>query len=315
MMEEINEPFYVYLFLDPRKVGNFIYGENKEICFNNEPFYVGKGKGSRYKHHFAKSARENETNTFKLRVIKKIEKLGLVPIVIFMRTNINENDAFITEKQLIRDIGRRDLGLGPLTNLTDGGEGASGIIYSDKMKEKRRGKNNGMYGTHRFGVLNPFYGKHHTEEYKAKMSGVGNPMFGKHHTEESRQKLSDVWSKEKHPNIGLKGKDNPLFGKKMPMEFCIKVSQGLKGKPKSEEHKRNMSIVRKGTFQGNENPNHQYIYTFIDMNGNKYTTDYLSNFCDEHGLKTHTIIAYFGQHINTCKGWTFSRVKKDIGEN
>ncbi len=36
--------FYVYIYLDPRKPGNFVYGD---FLFKFEPFYDGKGKGDR----------------------------------------------------------------------------------------------------------------------------------------------------------------------------------------------------------------------------------------------------------------------------
>lgn len=82
---------------------------------------------------------------------------------------------------------------------------------SKKTKERLQDKtNHPMYGTHRYGEDNPFYGKHHTEESKKKMSestvgsyaGENNPMYGKHHTEETRDKMSRNhadFSHEKHP--------------------------------------------------------------------------------------------------------------------
>ena len=44
--------FYVYIYLDPRKRGKYIYEEFK---FNYEPFYVGKGKGDQIKSHLNES--------------------------------------------------------------------------------------------------------------------------------------------------------------------------------------------------------------------------------------------------------------------
>lgn len=52
--------------------------------------------------------------------------------------------ADLHERYLISFYGRRDLGLGILCNLTDGGEGAPGKIVSEetrkKMSSKRKGK-------------------------------------------------------------------------------------------------------------------------------------------------------------------------------
>lgn len=54
------------------------------------------------------------------------------------------------------------------------------IQMSISRKGKNCGKLNGMYG--RKGELNPFYGKHHTQEFKDKLSkcrmGQNNPSFG-----------------------------------------------------------------------------------------------------------------------------------------
>ena len=58
------------------------------------------------------------------------------------------------------------------------------------------------------GSGNPFYGKHHTEEQKRKLSelikGENNYFYGKHHTEEQKRKLSEAmkgrYVGEKNPN-------------------------------------------------------------------------------------------------------------------
>ena len=133
-MEEALLHFYVYVYLDPRKPGKFKYGEYE---FDYEPFYVGKGEGDRYKTHLTESSLKSKDNPFKNNVIKKIIKeTGNIPKIIKYRINITELEAFELETKMIKVIGRRNIRTGPLTNLTDGGEGCSGRIITDETKEK-----------------------------------------------------------------------------------------------------------------------------------------------------------------------------------
>ena len=53
------------------------------------------------------------------------------------------------------------------------------------------GKNNPMYGVHRYGKENPFYGKKHTQEFK---DYIGNINRGRKASEETKNKLKDVWN-------------------------------------------------------------------------------------------------------------------------
>ena len=66
--EQPENRFYVYAYLDPRKPGIYTYGE---YTFDYEPFYIGKGTGSRLYRHLWESE-NNTTNNYKFRLIKKI---------------------------------------------------------------------------------------------------------------------------------------------------------------------------------------------------------------------------------------------------
>ena len=46
--------YYVYIYCDPRKKGEFKF-EGLEYIFNYEPFYVGMGKGYRFRRHTTKN--------------------------------------------------------------------------------------------------------------------------------------------------------------------------------------------------------------------------------------------------------------------
>jgi len=125
--------FYTYIYLDPRKPGSFDYGE---FHFDFEPFYVGKGQKNQCLNHL-KWAENTTDNSYKLNKIRKIQSLDLEPKVIKYKENLTEEAAFDLEKKIIKVIGRLDLGHGPLTNLTDGGEGIINVIHSKESIERQ----------------------------------------------------------------------------------------------------------------------------------------------------------------------------------
>ncbi len=129
--------FYVYVLLDTRRPGNFQYGR---FTFDYEPFYVGKGKGRRDISHFRLGNINKDQNLKKnlkrIHKIRKILELGLPPKVVRIKTNATEQVAFKLECRAIEIIGRGSKG--PLCNLTDGGEGTSGYVYTEEGRKKKR---------------------------------------------------------------------------------------------------------------------------------------------------------------------------------
>jgi hypothetical protein len=130
------------------------------------PYYVGKGKDNR--------GFESKSHRYACPPQNRI-RVHYWP---------DEETAFAYEIFFIDFYGRKDLGTGCLRNLTDGGEGVSGLKCSPstllKMREAKLGKKR----------------RPHTEETKRKMRekalGNNNPMFGKKYTmtEERREKIS-----------------------------------------------------------------------------------------------------------------------------
>lgn len=173
--------YFVYVFLDPNKNGVFKY-ENYE--FEYEPFYVGKGCGKRVEKHFNCYIKNMNDTTYKYRKIRHLLLNGQKPIIKKVIENVSEKEAFSIELKLIEIIGRHDLGKGPLSNHTNGGEGNSGRFTSEETKKKisESLKKCGR-------VYEP-----HTDEEKEHMRNIMigrvSPMKNKHQSQESRDKIS-----------------------------------------------------------------------------------------------------------------------------
>ena len=105
------------------------------------PFYVGKGKGQRMYVHRREALNENTNYRSIHRKIQSILGRGDEIEYCVVDSGLTEDQAFELEIFLIAEIGREDLGLGPLKNLTEGGEGGS--LISAESVELRRQKHIG----------------------------------------------------------------------------------------------------------------------------------------------------------------------------
>lgn len=179
---------YVYLLVDPR---------------NNQPFYVGKGRGRRM-HFHAWEARNSNKTTYKLNKIRKIHSLGLDVVVRKVDDKITDEQAKDLECLLIAEF--RDLGIN-LTNATDGGEGTLGFKQSPELINKRM--------AHR----------------------VGKPLSDEH-----KKKIKESWVLRKSQNLMNPKTKTRIFasnpncgfqkGYKQSEEHKAKIGASLKGKPK-----------------------------------------------------------------------------------
>lgn len=131
------EEYYVYIYLDPRKEGNFAYGDME---FEYEPFYVGKGKNNRYLDHLKLRNIDKRYNPIKFGKIKHILDCGLKPIILKIKEGLSEEDALKEETTLISKIDVINNG-GPLSNLTKGGDGGDTWIFlPEELKQERKKK-------------------------------------------------------------------------------------------------------------------------------------------------------------------------------
>jgi hypothetical protein len=246
--------YYVYVWLDPRKPGKYKYGDHK---FKYEPFYVGKGLNNRM---FA--FKREDGSSFLKRKLNNIT----CPICLKTKENLTEKEAFKEEIKMIALIGRYNLGKGPLTNLTDGGEGGSGHYHTSETKEKISRtviaslpfskKKRMRAAKKRRGVpLSP--------ENKLKVSAgllkirdhLSEMKKGKPLSKEHRKKISKAM-KGRPPTIGRTGIPHTEETKKKITEGLLRYysqhKSPNKGKHLSEEHKEKIRSATKGRVVWNK---------------------------------------------------------------
>ena len=215
--------FYIYALLDPRKEGLFRYGH---WVFHFEPFYIGKGKGNRAQHHLMNCSLSSKSH--KNNKIKAIKFAGLEPIILIKKRNLTEKQALNTEVSLIDKIGRSNLKTGPLTNLTDGGEGTSGKITTDECKAKLSAA-----------------AKAKPKEYWLAQRQLRNPVPTK--KEKARRKtFSKIRSGIKQSEELIAKRVEARSGYKHSEETKRKISSSSTGRRLTEEHKAKLRAANLG---------------------------------------------------------------------
>jgi hypothetical protein len=176
--------FYAYVHIRP---GADAYGA----------FYVGKGRGRR-SHDFSRR------NLYHTHIINKY---GPKNIDVAQMECSSEALTFDLERGLIKCL--RNMGVN-LVNVTDGGEGVSGLRHSEQSRAQMSAKR---------------IGKSHRKETKAKMSeisrGQANHFFGKSHSDETKKRISET--KKTNPT-------NYWSGKSRSEETRKKISEALMGR-------------------------------------------------------------------------------------
>jgi hypothetical protein len=193
MMSSLPVPhkrFCVYVYRDPRP------GKSRQ------PFYVGKGNiknGRAFKH-----LRFGSKNPLFARVLKKLKDAGMEPIIEIVEQFDDEEEAFSTERALIKEYGRRDLGTGNLANMTDGGDGNS---EPSAEKRKRLAEAASSF----------FAGRPKTLEHRARIGAA----------HKGRKKSAEWIARNRVANKG----------RKHTAEAKANMSASLRGRPKSQEWK------------------------------------------------------------------------------
>ena len=133
------------------------------------PYSIGKGKAGRITN-----------NLHRIAIPKEKEK------IIYLKKNLTDEEARKHEVYMIFLLGRKDLRTGILRNMTDGGEGCSGRVLSEKTKKK---------------LSNSHKGKKKSEEHRKALSEAAKKRKA---SKKTREKIS----------TSLKGRKNPSYGKR-----------------------------------------------------------------------------------------------------
>jgi hypothetical protein len=204
------------------------------------PRYVGKGHGNRDLSHENRSSVNWLKDQFIEQTWLMLDEIPKVKI----QENLTESEAFNIEILLIKTIGRIDRGTGPLTNMTDGGEGPSGRSRSREHQEK----------------LNALLsGKPRTEEVKAKIRAklLGHDVSeetrnkiragnkGKTHTEETKEIIRIKQTLHMTDPENRKRRSVALKGRSILEETKIKIGNAHRGKTISEEQR---ELLRKANL-------------------------------------------------------------------
>jgi hypothetical protein len=193
---------YVYLLVDPR---------------NKLPFYVGKGMGERCHFHVQEARYYVKRKSLKLNKIRKILSLGMAPEIVKVEENVSDRQAIELECLLIAEM--RDLGI-PLTNMTDGGDGAKGYKHTPEHIEYISGvlKGRKMPEDVRQKMRKPKSPEGRAAIALARQTSTYRP------SEETKRKLSEA----------LRGRPSPMMGRIQSEEARKKMSAAGKGRPKQK---------------------------------------------------------------------------------
>jgi hypothetical protein len=135
----------------------------------NQPFYIGIGGDSNFKRAYNKLKRNDYW--------KSIIAITDYEVEIVM-DDLSWDDACKKEIEFIKMYGRKNNDTGFLSNMTDGGEGTKGKIFSEEFKKNLSNRNIG----------NNYY--------------LNKIKFN--HTQESKNKISQSIKGENHPRFGTK---------------------------------------------------------------------------------------------------------------
>ena len=277
-MSNANDKYCVYAHINKINgkiyIGQTCYGDNPNLRWLN-------GLGYRNSTYFNKAIQKYGWDSFEHRVCL---------------SNLSLEDANYFEELLIKKLDTTNRNKG--YNLRDGGNNSK---LSEEIKQKISQTLKGKYCGENSGM----YGKHHTEETKAKirqnhadLSGTNNPNYGKHFSEEHRNKISKA----------LKGANSPNYGKQFSEETRNKMSESHKGKQLSKETKEKIGRANKNpsaetrkklseSRQGIKHPNTKRVSQYDKQKNFIRTWDYIKQASETLNINaTHICLCCKGKY-------------------
>lgn len=148
-----------------------------------------------------------------------------------------------------------------------------GIEWTAEMREAARIRSTGRKGVSRFAEDNPFYGRTHGAEQRAKWSklrtgqnsGPKNPNYGKFGSDHPT--FGHVMSEEARATLAeqRRGAGNPNFGRRASDETRAKMSAVRRGRPKPSS--RRSAHTRHHTNKGVRKDTCRYCIDDLELNG------------------------------------------------
>ena len=270
----MNSNSYVYVYLDTRKPGKFVY---YDLEFDYEPFYVGKGYGDRYNNHLNEKRIVNRHKSGKINNIKKV---GLLPEIVFICDGVSDDVAKSVEISVISKIGRYPNG--PLTNLTDGGDGTLGLNRSQDSIDKQ------------------IKSTLSNESWLKKMKSV-------EFAAEVSQRMKEYYSNDENKKLISKrqsGSGNSMYGKKSSdnQKNAVRLAHS-EGRIKLSDDGRKRIIEANKKRKGKKNnkiKSDATFYILLSPDGESFDifgSVRLQEFCKEKKLQLHVLKKYININI------------------